>query len=288
MKMKRFLLHTAFVLSVLIVAMLTGAALFIYWGVYNVSALQQHTRPIYWLLDKAMRRSIQQRAEEIRVPPLSDPTLIERGFYHFREKCVQCHGAPGIAREDIGKGLTPIPANLVETAREWTAEEIYWTVKHGVKMTGMPAWEFTYEEEDLWAIVAFVKQWLPRLSPEEYRAMDRALRDKPIRQAVKRDREEAKRTVGGDPERGRLAIDNYACTACHTIPGIVSTEVNVGPPLKGMGSRKYIAGVLPNTPENLVRWIRDPQAVDPPTAMPDLNVTERAAHDIAAYLSTLE
>ncbi len=288
MRIKRFLLHTAVVLAVLIIAMLAGASLFIYWGVYNVSALHQHTRPIFWLLDIAMGQSIHQRAEEIRVPPLSDPALIERGFYHFREKCVQCHGAPGIARDDIGKGLTPIPANLVETAREWTAAEIYWTVKQGVKMTGMPAWKFTYEEEDLWAIVAFIKQLLPKLSPEEYRAMDRALVNKPMRQAVRRDREEAQRTVGGDPERGRLAIDNYACTACHTIPGIIGTEVNVGPPLRGVGKRRYIAGVLPNTPKNMIRWIRDPQEVDPPTAMPDLDVKESDARDIAAYLYTLE
>ncbi len=288
MRIKRFLLHTAVVLAVLIIAMLAGASLFIYWGVYNVSALQQHTRPVYWLLDKAMKRSIHQRAEEIRVPPLSDPALIERGFYHFREKCVQCHGAPGIAQDEIGKGLTPIPANLVETAREWTAAEIYWTVKQGVKMTGMPAWKFTYEEEDLWAIVAFIKQLLPKLSPEEYRAMDRALVNKPMRQAVRRDREEAQRTVGGDPERGRLAIDNYACTACHTIPGIIGTEVNVGPPLRGVGKRRYIAGVLPNTPENMLRWIQDPQGIDPLTAMPDLDVKKDDARDIAAYLYTLE
>ena len=288
MRIKRFLLHTAVVLAVLIIAMLAGASLFIYWGVYNVSALQQHTRPVFWLLDIAMRRSIHERAEEIRVPPLSDPALIERGFYHFREKCVQCHGAPGIAQDAIGKGLTPLPANLVETAREWTAAEIYWTVKQGVKMTGMPAWKFTYEEEDLWAIVAFIKQLLPKLSPEEYRAMDRALVNKPMRQAVRRDREEAQRTVGSDPERGRLAIDNYACTACHTIPGVVGPAVHVGPPLRGVGTRKYIAGVLPNTPKNMIRWIRDPQEVDPPMAMPDLDMKESDARDIAAYLYTLE
>lgn len=287
MRIKRFLLHTAVVLAVLIIAMLAGASLFIYWGVYNVSALHQHTRPIFWLLDIAMGQSIHQRAEEIRVPPLSDPALIERGFYYFRERCVQCHGAPGIARDAIGKGLTPLPANLVETAREWTAAEIYWTVKHGVKMTGMPAWEFIFEEEDLWAIVAFVKQ-LPRLSPEGYRAMEHALMSKPMKQAVKRDQEETEETVGSDPRRGRLAIQKYACSTCHTIPGVVGPDVHVGPPLRGIGTRKYIAGVLPNTPENMIRWLQDPHGVDPPTAMPDLDVKKGDAHDIAAYLYTLE
>jgi mono/diheme cytochrome c family protein len=287
MKTKRFLLHTAVVLAVLIVAMLAGALLFVYSGVYNVSALKQHTRPVFWLLDKAMGQSIQQRAEEIRAPPLSDSTLIERGFYHYRERCVQCHGAPGIAPDDIGKGLIPLPANLVGTAREWTPADIYWTVKYGIKMTGMPAWAFIFDEEDLWAIVAFVKQ-LPRLSPREYQALERALPNRPMRQAVKRDRKEAEGTVDGDPRRGRLAIPKYACSTCHTIPGIVGPDVHVGPPLKGMGKRKYIAGVLPNTPENMIRWLQDPQQVDPPTAMPDLDVKEGDALDIAAYIYTLE
>jgi mono/diheme cytochrome c family protein len=286
MRIKRFLLHTAVVLAILIVAMLAGASLFIYWGVYNVSALHQHTRPVFWLLDIAMGQSIHQRAEEIRVPPLSDPALIERGFYHYRERCVQCHGAPGIAQDAIGKGLIPLPANLVETAREWTPAEIYWTVKYGIKMTGMPAWEFIFEEEDLWATVAFVKQ-LPRLSPQEYQTMERTLPSKLVRQTVKRDREEAEETVSGDPRRGRLAIYKYACSTCHTIPGVVGPDVHVGPPLRGIGTRKYIAGVLPNTPENMIRWLQDPQGVDPPTAMPDLDVKKGDAHDIAAYLYTL-
>jgi len=286
-KTKRFLLHAALVLAALIVAMVAGALLFAYSGVYNVSALKQHTQPVFWLLDTAMGQSIQQRAEEIRAPPLSAPGLIERGFYHYRERCVQCHGAPGVAPHDIGKGLIPLPANLVGTAREWTSADIYWAVKYGIKMTGMPAWEFIFEEEDLWAIVAFVKQ-LPRLSPREYQAMERALPNKPMRQAVKRDREEAERRVDGDPKRGRLAIQKYACSTCHTIPGIVGPDVDVGPPLRGMGKRNYIAGVLPNTPENMLRWLEDPQEVDPPTAMPDLDVKEDDARDIAAYLYTLE
>ena len=161
------------------------------------------------------------------------------------------------------------------------------TVKYGIKMTGMPAWEFIFEEEDLWAIVAFVKQ-LPRLSPQEYQTMERTLPSKPMRQTVKRDREEAEGTVGGDPRRGRLAIQKYACSTCHTIPGVVGPDVHVGPPLKGIGTRKYIAGVLPNTPENMIRWLQDPQGVDPPTAMPDLDMKKGDAHDIAAYLYTLE
>lgn len=90
--------------------------------------------------------------------------------------------------------------------------------------------------------------------------------------------------VGGDAARGRAAIERYGCAACHTIPGIPSYGANVGPPLVNLPQRGYLAGVLPNTREELVRWLRDPPGVDPRTAMPNLGVTEAEAIDIAAFL----
>ena len=101
-------------------------------------------------------------------------------------------------------------------------------------------------------------------------------------------RENALRTVaGGDAERGRAAIVRYGCGGCHTIPGVPGARARVGPPLTDFADRQYVAGKLANQPEHVMRWIRDPQAVSPGTAMPDLNVTEPAARDIAAYLYTL-
>ncbi len=93
---------------------------------------------------------------------------------------------------------------------------------------------------------------------------------------------------GGDPERGALLIQGYGCGTCHTIPEIPQANATVGPPLTAMARQGYIAGVLPNTPEDLVRWLQDPQEVDPRTAMPDVGVTEADARDIAAYLYSLE
>ena len=84
--------------------------------------------------------------------------------------------------------------------------------------------------------------------------------------------------------RGKNALQQYACITCHVIPGVVGANNAVGPSLAGIGSRKYLAGVLPNTPENLVRWIRNPKAVDEKTAMPALDVSGQDAIDIAAYL----
>ena len=94
--------------------------------------------------------------------------------------------------------------------------------------------------------------------------------------------------TGGDPTRGRTAISRYGCATCHTIPGIRGADALVGPPLNQMASRSYIAGVLPNTPDNMIRWIENPPQVDHLTVMPNLGVSERDARDIAGYLYTLK
>lgn len=92
---------------------------------------------------------------------------------------------------------------------------------------------------------------------------------------------------GGDPARGQAFLAAYGCGACHTIPGVRGANGLVGPPLTSFGDRAYIAGRLTNEPQNLVRWISDPQAVDSQTAMPDVGVAEATARDMAAYLYTL-
>jgi cytochrome c oxidase assembly factor CtaG/cytochrome c2 len=93
--------------------------------------------------------------------------------------------------------------------------------------------------------------------------------------------------VGGDATRGQLAMRAYGCTACHAVPRMLGDNPSVGPALEGFGGRAYIAGVLPNTPENLLRWILDPPSVDSLTAMPNVGVTPHDAVDIAEYLYTL-
>jgi cytochrome c oxidase assembly factor CtaG len=97
----------------------------------------------------------------------------------------------------------------------------------------------------------------------------------------------AERLTGGRAERGAAAIRRYGCGSCHTIGGVPGATALVGPELDGLAGRSFIGGVLPNTGENLVRWIQDPRAIAPRTAMPDLGVTEGDARDIAAYIYTL-
>lgn len=92
---------------------------------------------------------------------------------------------------------------------------------------------------------------------------------------------------GGEPQRGLSHMADYGCGACHTIPGLRGADGTVGPPLTDFGLRSYIAGAVPNSPDNLIRWIMHPHEIEPGTAMPHLGVSQGEARDIAAYLYTL-
>ncbi|HZQ25692.1 MAG TPA: c-type cytochrome [Terriglobales bacterium] len=94
-------------------------------------------------------------------------------------------------------------------------------------------------------------------------------------------------TAGGNARVGRDDIRKYGCNACHTIPGVPGANGLVGPPLDGIANRQYIAGEMPNNPENMMRWIEHPHQVEPHTLMPEMNVSEQDSRDIAAYLYTL-
>jgi len=267
-----------FIIAGVGLAAVLGAGITVYAGWYDISATDQHLAPTYWLLDTGMRRSIKYRARGIAAPDLADPARIRDGAFLYRQHCLQCHGAPGVAPAPFALGMTPVPVPLVHTARSWTPAEMFWVVKEGIKMTGMPAWEFRMSEEDIWSVVALVQR-LPYFSPDDYR-----------RTAVPGlDAYEARASSDWEVSirRGRIALQQYACVACHRIPGITGHEARVGPPLAGIASRTMLGGVLSNSPDNMVRWIREPQQASPLTAMPDLGVTERDARDMAAYLSTL-
>ena len=264
----------AVVLGGLVAAGAIGGGLLMF-GAYDVSAVDNHLPPTYHALDFAMKRAVKVRAAGIDVPPLEEAALIARGRALYEEHCSQCHGAPGVAPEPFALGMTPAAANLAHTAKDWKPAELYWVVKNGLKMTGMPAWEYRLSEGDLWAVVAFVEK-LPSLSPADYAAMKGTTQPLP-----------PKEDPGPDSRRGQVAIQQYACVTCHSIPGIVGANAPVGPPLDRLGARAIIAGHLPNNRANLEAFLRDPQRFKPQGAMPNLGVTERDARDIAAYLLSL-
>lgn len=91
----------------------------------------------------------------------------------------------------------------------------------------------------------------------------------------------------GKMRQGKIEIDRAACGSCHIIPDVAGADSLAGPPLTAFGDRKYIAGLLPNTPDNLALWIAHPQWGAPGNAMPDMGLSNIQAHDIAVYLESL-
>lgn len=261
-------------------AALVGGAV-VFGGLYDVGATTQHFQPVYTMAETAMRQSVKLRARNIEAPPLADEQMQLRGAACFRDKCVQCHGGPGVAQHDIGQGMQPIPGPLVDARRHWKPRELYWVTRHGIRLSGMPAWQFHLSDDEIWSLVAFMQR-LPDLNAVQF--ADWMRRAPP---APSCGREDAP-LVAVDVERGRTALHQHACVACHVIPGVVGSQAHVGPPLEGIGARELIAGRLANTQENMVRWLLETQAVKPGTAMPQLPVGERDARDIAAYLATLK
>lgn len=96
--------------------------------------------------------------------------------------------------------------------------------------------------------------------------------------------DETRQVTDGDPDRGRTAVLDYGCVSCHTIPDLPEADARVGPDLGDFATRRMIAGQVPNQPEVLIQWLREPQSIEPGTAMPDMGISEQDARDIAAYL----
>jgi len=138
--------------------LLTGA-LFIWFGVFNVSATEKHWTITNTLLQWVRTRSIEVRSRNIDVPSLDDLEMISRGAKNYDAMCVQCHLAPGIEPTEISSGLYPQPPvfhNSEHPPHDTAAT--YWTIKHGLKMTGMPAWGAFHTEQQLWQLVAFIDE----------------------------------------------------------------------------------------------------------------------------------
>ena len=144
-----------------------GAGVAIYAGLYDVAATSPHWRVTSWLLETARTRSIKAQAAWITAPPgLGDPAKVVLGVEHYAAHCAVCHGAPGVPKGDIALGLYPPPPDLAKAAPLYTPAELFWVTKHGIKMTGMPAWS-DHSDDELWATVGFLKR-LPGMSEEEY------------------------------------------------------------------------------------------------------------------------
>ncbi|MBL0422524.1 cytochrome c [Ramlibacter sp. AW1] len=142
----------------------------VYTGAYNVAATEQHMSITRWAFDTTMHRSVRRRAEEVPRAESVTPAMLASGASQYKASCQHCHGGPGAKREKWADGMRPQPPHLAEAASDWKPGEILWIVKHGIKMTGMPAFGPTHDDETLRSIVAFVAE-LPAMTPERYAAL---------------------------------------------------------------------------------------------------------------------
>ena len=155
-------------LSSLVVLILVAGA-FVWFGVYNVGADDPHWDSTYRVLDLARTRSIAVRAAAIEVPDLSDPELIRQGAGNYNSMCVGCHLAPGAVDTELSVGLYPRPPSWQHLGQT-KPRETFWVLKHGVKMSGMPAWGPSMDDHYLWGMVALLLQF-PDMTAADYRAL---------------------------------------------------------------------------------------------------------------------
>lgn len=186
-----------------------GGALVAASGIVPIKASAGHWAVTRWFLEFSMRRSIVTHTLGDSSPPLDDPSLVVRGAGHYDLGCRPCHGSPELPRPRIAMGMLPVPPYLAHAAPAWEPDELFYIVKHGVKLTGMPAWPAQQRDDEVWAVVAFLRV-LPGLDAEGYRRLARGALPVP----------DAPAPLAGlaGPGSGADAL-LLACARCHGLDG---------------------------------------------------------------------
>jgi mono/diheme cytochrome c family protein len=143
-----------------------GAALFIESGYYNIGADDHHTKLVLTLIEELRERSIEARADTMDLHYVEDPEKIAAGAQHYAELCVGCHLAPGVTKSEIRPGLYPHPPNLAQEDLH-DGRRAFWIIKHGIKMSAMPAWSKALDDEAIWEVVSFLRK-MPDMTPQTY------------------------------------------------------------------------------------------------------------------------
>lgn len=158
------------VLAVFVLLLVAGVG-FVYGGIFNIAADDPHWGLTQRMLETTRDRSIVKQARGVAVPPkLDDAAMVATGAQEYAEMCTGCHLAPGMKDSEMRTGLYPQPPNLSRPGARRSPAETFWVIKHGLKMTGMPAWGLTHDDQRIWTMVAFVQK-LPGLSPSQYQAL---------------------------------------------------------------------------------------------------------------------
>ncbi len=164
--MKAHIRHYGIALLVVLILFVAGAVAFVWSGLYNIGADDPHSRPVFALLQILRERSIRARSHDLAMPRLDDPQLVLKGAGQYAAMCTGCHLAPGMTYSEIRPGLYPQPPNL--SRHPVDPREAFWVIKHGIKMSAMPAWGFSHDDATIWSMVAFVRK-LPGMTPAQYK-----------------------------------------------------------------------------------------------------------------------
>ena len=164
--MKKHIKHHSITVLATISILALGGLLFVYSGLYNIGADDHHIKPVYALIQTLRDRSIEFRSGDLTPPDLQDKDLIQKGAGQYSAMCSGCHLSPGVSNSEIRVGLYPIPPNLSTKTVE--PNVAFWVIKHGIKMSAMPAWGSNHDDATIWSMVAFLKT-LPTMSPEKYK-----------------------------------------------------------------------------------------------------------------------
>lgn len=154
-------------IALFLIALGVLGALVVVSGIVPIAASSGHWAITRWFLHFSMKRSVATHSLGISVPSLDDPALVLKGAGHYEIGCRSCHGSPDLKQPRIAQHMTPQPPYLAPEVPHWENDELFYIVKHGVKFTGMPAWPTQQRDDEVWAMVAFLRK-LPHLSAEEY------------------------------------------------------------------------------------------------------------------------
>ena len=165
--MKKHTEHVIVAVAVLVVIAI-GVGVFAYSGLYNVGADDHHWPLTYRALQTVRDRSIHVRSEHIEVPNLEDPQLILKGAGQYAAMCTGCHLPPGGKESEMREGMYPKPPDLSRV--HIAPQDAFWVIKHGIKMSAMPAWGESHDDPTIWSMVAFLQK-LPSMSPAQYEAI---------------------------------------------------------------------------------------------------------------------
>jgi mono/diheme cytochrome c family protein len=164
-------MRTLAYIGVLAIIAAVGAAIFFFGGFFNVAASEPNPGIVNWALVKVRMASVEHHAREAAAVNLDDPETVRSGARAFATRgCINCHGAPGVNWQKFSEGLQPDPPDLKDIVKEREPAELFWVVKNGIKMTGMPSFGATgVADNEIWTIIAFIKK-LPNVSEADFKA----------------------------------------------------------------------------------------------------------------------